>query len=99
LDIKKMFKRKSARSDIEAQQKPLGGEIGDGASLPYVESPHALQYPGVKPPENSPAPAKPRAVEISRPVNSLPRCPGCGWSVGFSDEKCSNCGRILRQAP
>ncbi|HUW43245.1 MAG TPA: hypothetical protein VMW02_03310 [Thermoplasmata archaeon] len=94
-----MFKRKAARSSEEAQQKPLGGETVSGASLPYVESPAALQYPGVKPSENAPAPAEPKAVEIPRPANSLPRCPGCGWSVGFTDEKCSNCGHILRQAP
>jgi hypothetical protein len=99
LDIRKMFKRKATRSDGEVQQKPLGGEAVGGASLPYVESPTALRYPGVKSTENAPAPAKPKIVEIPRPANSLPRCPGCGWSVGFTDEKCSNCGRILRQAP
>ena len=99
LDIRKMFKRKSARSDTEGQQKPLGGEAVDGASLPYLESPRALQYPGVKSTEIAPAPAKPKTVEIPRPANNLPRCPGCGWSVGFTDEKCSNCGRVLHQAP
>jgi len=99
LDVRKMFKRKAARSDGEVQQKPLGEEVVAGASLPYVESPAALQYPGVKSIENAPAPTKPKTVEIPRPANSLPRCPGCGWSVGFSDEKCSNCGRVLRQAP
>jgi len=99
LDIKKLFKRKPARGDVDAQHKPIVGDALGGSSLPYVESPTALQYPGVKSVETAPAPAKPKTVEIPRPANSLPRCPGCGWSVGFTDEKCSNCGRILRQGP
>jgi hypothetical protein len=99
LDITKLFKRKAAHSESDVQQKPLGGEAVGGASLPYVESPAALQYPGVKSVENAPSPAAPKTIEIPRPANSLPRCPGCGWSVGFTDEKCSNCGRLLRESP
>ena len=86
LNIKNIFRRKSA----------AGQENKSKEEMPYVPSPSAMQYPGVKAePKAAPAP-KPAAIEpAKKDASGLPKCPKCGWSIGYTDTKCSNCGSAI----
>jgi hypothetical protein len=84
LNIKGLFRRKSV-----SEERPK-------ENTPYVSSPSALQYPGVRPePKAEPTP-KPAQIEPAKTgASGLPKCPKCGWSVGYTDAKCSNCGSAI----
>ena len=82
----RIFKRRNP-SVAEHQSKNM---------TPYVQSPSALHYPGVKIDETpEPAPTSVARVEAKRGGPGLPRCQKCGWSVGYSDRSCSNCGETI----
>lgn len=86
MELRKIFGRK----------RSSGYEGRRGDERPYMPSPSALQYPGVRPePKIEPAP-KPAPAEMPKEKKEgLPRCPNCGWSIGYMDTKCSNCGLAL----
>ena len=89
MKIKNIFRRKSASGQGDKPKE----------EMPYVPSPSAMQYPGVMAePKVEPAP-KPAPIEpVKKDASGLPKCPKCGWSVGYTDRKCSNCGSEISQA-
>jgi hypothetical protein len=95
------FRKKSKERQPEEplSQPPTHNERWD-QSMRYIESPSALEYPGVKRKEK--ISAKDEAKEIradsraSLIAKELPRCPSCGWAVGFEDSVCMNCGQRLK---
>lgn len=69
-------------------------------SMQYIESPSALEYAGIKRKvaaptahESKEAPGADNKTELT---GELPRCPACGWAIGFEDTVCMNCGKRLR---
>ncbi|MEM3038314.1 MAG: zinc ribbon domain-containing protein [Thermoplasmata archaeon] len=80
-------------------QPPKHNERSD-QSMQYIYSPSALEYPGVKKKESPPAREEskeiPEAKGKTKPEGELPRCPACGWAIGFEDTVCMNCGQKLR---
>lgn len=86
MNIGNLFRRKSASTN---RDNPKG-------ETPYVYSPSAVQYPGVKvEPKAEPAPKPARVEPVKKDASGLPKCPKCGWSVGYTDGKCSNCGSTI----
>lgn len=100
MDIRNIFRKKGAKKDEKSLQATQDDRATGESSLPYVESPSALQYPGITPQKKPEPQARPGPVVLPRPAEpGLPKCPQCGWSVGYTDMRCSNCGFVLRQSP
>lgn len=80
-------------------QPPRHNERGD-QSMQYIYSPSALEYHGVRRKESPPAGEESKEVPAAevkpKPDGELPRCPACGWAIGFEDTVCMNCGQKLR---
>lgn len=95
------FKKK--RVELEGKEDlsglPQHNERVD-QSMQYIESPSALEYAGIK--KNVAAPTAheskktPEANKTKELTGELPRCPVCGWAIGFEDTVCMNCGKRLR---
>lgn len=83
----------------EAPGPPQHSERGD-QSMQYVVLPSALEYSGVRKKEVAPVTKEgkeePPAESMADSKGELPRCPACGWAIGFEDTACMNCGRKLR---
>lgn len=87
MGVRRIFMRKSS-SEVPQMQR---------WHTPFVQAPSALQYPGVMAePVSEPAPEPAPKKDAKDGGAGLPRCPKCGWSVGYTDRTCSNCEQAIQ---
>ena len=105
LNIRGLFRKKKGEDqEVEKTSSSPESIRKEDASMSYVHSPSALEYPDLRskePPEKK-VPAKEykkKAKEKGAEEAGLPRCPNCGWAIGFNDRECRNCGNVLRPGP
>jgi len=100
LGFKNLLKKKPREKEPEESS---AGELGkrEDASISYVQSPSALEYPEMRK-KHAEAEKKTMQEQAQQPEtqkqkepSSLPRCPDCGWAIGYEENVCSNCGRQL----
>ena len=103
--LRKFFKKKSAGAEqIEPATLPKKEREND-QSMMYIRTPSALEYPGMKSVPEKEEASKPgkekvapgiKAEQKKKKEENLPRCPKCGWAIGFEDNACTNCGEVVR---